>query len=119
MDTLRSLQDDRSSQPKDQSISIQWFGTPCGCRCRHCSLRAGGEISPAPFAMARRSLRNFVHWRDEEGLTDFGVDVMTGYPCDSAQAFEAQLFNSRHGATAWSYLPSNGIGMQAKASLSG
>lgn len=61
--------------------------------------------------------QKFVQWRDKQGLAEFGVDIFTGYCCDSPLAFQAQQFNRKAGATSWQYLPVNGMEFRSEREL--
>lgn len=113
----RSLKDERSPDVKDICVVIQWWGTPCHCRCRHCLLNSGPKLTAVPFARAKDVAEKFLRWRNEQGLEDLGVDIITGYSCDSPNALEAQLFSKQAGAASWWYLPANGNAMRSEEEL--
>ena len=102
--------------PEYVGISIQWFGTPCHCRCRHCLLRAGGKLSTVPLAKVRTLAERFVRWRTQAGL-EFSVDLVAGYQCDSPEYLECAQFNKQHGQSAWWSMPLNGIRLRDEAEL--
>lgn len=92
----------------DHWVVIQWFGTACCCRCRHCSLGDEHRICRVPFGRAKKVAERFLDWRNEHGITDLSVHITTGYSCWSDEAMDAIVFNKRIGATSWQYIPSNG-----------
>jgi len=112
----RSLWDEVGSDVTDIGIGIQWFGTPCRCRCRHCSLESGSRVSTVSFDRVKALAERFVVWRDEQGLPDFAVDIITGYSCDFPQLPEAKEFNAAHGATS-QFFPANGMRFRSEGEL--
>lgn len=112
----RNLKDERSTAVTDIGIGIQWFGTPCHCHCRHCSLESGCRVSTVPFGRVKAVAERFLAWRDEQGLPDFAVDVNAGYSCDFPQLQESKEFNAAHGATSH-FVPANGIKFRSEGEL--
>ena len=104
--------------PEYSGIYIQWFGTPCHCRCRHCLLRSGEKLSKVPFAKVRALAERFVRWRTQAGL-EFSVDLVAGYQCDSPEYLECAQFNKQHGQSAWWFMPLNGTRIKDDAELEG
>ena len=102
--------------PEYVGISIQWFGTPCHCRCRHCLLRAGEKLSTVPLAKVRALAERFVRWRTQAGL-EFSVDLVAGYQCDSPEYLECAQFNKQHGQSAWWSMLLNGTRLRDEAEL--
>lgn len=112
-----SLRDERSLEIQDLCVIIQWFGMPCHCRCRHCTLDSGRRSDAAPFDKARSLAERFVRWKAEQGMSDFGVDLTTGYSCGSTQEREAKAFNAKHGKTASWLLTANGMPLRSESDL--
>ncbi|MCX6377533.1 MAG: hypothetical protein NTU88_16110, partial [Armatimonadetes bacterium] len=112
----RSLWDEVGSDVTDIGIGIQWFGTPCRCRCRHCSLESGSRVSTVSFDRVKALAERFLVWRDEQGLPDFSIDIITGYSCDFPQLQEAKEFNAAHGATS-QFIPANGMRFRSEGEL--
>ena len=102
---------------KDASISVNWFGVPCGCRCRHCLLRAGGRPSGVSYEDAEAVARRFVAWRDEAGRSDLLVDFVVGYPLDFPQVCDYVRFSRQLGVPGAGYLALNGMRMRTAGEL--
>ena len=102
-----SLWDEIGSDKSDMGLVIQWFGVPCLCRCRHCSLRNTGNVTAVPFSRARALADRFVLWKREQGIADFSIDIIVGYSCDHPELAKVVAFNAANGVTS-SFAPVKG-----------
>ncbi len=91
--------DDRYIGTRDLGILIQWLGSPCHCRCCHCSLDSGSRVTMVAFERARALADKFVHWRRAHGMPCFSVDLGLGYSYDSPHLAESIAFNRQYGGT--------------------
>ncbi len=112
----RSLWDEISPDAGDTGVIVQWFGAPCLCRCRHCSLRNTGRDTTVPFQHARALADRFAAWKTEQGMSDFSVDMLVGYSLDYPELPEVVAFNTAHGGTA-PYFPIKGQRFRAEDEL--
>lgn len=70
---------------QDASVNFNWFGNPCRCRCGHCLLRSGKQISSVPYEKAQGIVKRFVGWRTAEItrkklVITFGVGYSMDFP---------------------------------------
>ena len=108
MMTASSLRDERSADIRDLGVGIGWYGSPCNCRCRHCSLESGKRADTVPFERAEALAEKFVRWLEAQGIEDFPVDIIFGYSPDSPEFVQCTEFNLKHGATG-RFVPVNGM----------
>ncbi len=94
---------------EDGSISVQWFGVGCSCRCRHCLLASGANLSTVTYEDARAVVERFLRWRDQRGAADFLVDFTIGYSYDFPQVFDYVRFRRQLGVPGSDSLALNGI----------
>jgi len=67
---------------KDASVSVQWFGVGCECRCLHCLLSSSGRLSTVPYEDAQGIAARFCEWRDSRQVSGLLVDFTVGYSYD-------------------------------------
>jgi hypothetical protein len=102
---------------EDVGITVQWFGVPCACRCRHCLLRSSSRLSGVPREDARGIVDRFVSWREECGRPGFAVDFTVGYCLDYPEVFDDTRWRCRMGCPGARYLPLNGLRMRSREQL--
>lgn len=112
----RSLWDEMNPEVTDLGLAVQWFGVPCLCRCRHCSLRNVGTVTAVPFGRARALADRFVAWKAAQGIADFSIDIIAGYSCVCPELPEVIAFNASNGITS-PFLPLKGTRFQAEDEL--
>ena len=94
---------------KDAGILINWYGTPCYCRCRYCSLRSGERLSRVPFERAEMIARKFIEWRDAQAAHDLAVEFVGGYSYELPWSAKSIEFGARHGTQTAPVVLTNGM----------
>ena len=93
----------------DIGILLAWYGAPCGCRCKHCSLNSGGRTTGVAFCRAMGIVRKYLEWKNALGRSAFSVDLAVGYSAEFSQLAQFLEFRKNHELGAWDFFPVNGI----------
>jgi hypothetical protein len=102
---------------KDAGVLINWYGIPCHCRCRHCSLRSGERLSQVSFERAQGIAERFLAWRDDQGNPDLAVEFVGAYSCELPCSMRSIEFRSRHGTSTAPVILTNGMRIRSDAEM--
>jgi len=100
---------------RDAGVIINWYGTPCYCRCRHCLLKSSERLTTVPFERAEAIAEKFVRWRDERDAAELCVEFAGGYSCELPWLARYLEFRARHGTAFSPFVPMNGIRIRSEA----
>lgn len=102
---------------KDAGVIINWYGVPCRCRCRHCSLRTGERLTRVAFERAQGIAERFLEWQDAQGSSGLAVEFVGGYTYELPWSMRFVDFHSRHGTSTAPVILTNGMRIRSDSEM--